>query len=99
MKKLFFIVVLGCFSLTYAADGAKLYKKCIACHGAKADKVYLNKIPALNTFSKEDQVKYLKEYAAGTRNVYGQGAIMKINIKNMTEADFVAIADYIETLK
>lgn len=100
MKKLLMIAALACVGVSaYAADAATLYKKCAVCHGAKAEKVYLNKVPALKTISKAERLKYMKEYAAGTRNAYGQGAIMKLNLKGLTEADFVAIEDYIDTLK
>ena len=95
MKKLLMIAAAACVG----ADAATLYKKCAVCHGAKADVVYLKKVPALKTISKADRLKYMKEYAAGTRNAYGQGAIMKLNLKGLTEADFVAIEDYIDTLK
>ena len=100
MKKFLAITAAACVGVAaFAADAATLYKKCAVCHGAKAEKVYLNKVPALKTIPKADRLKYMKEYAAGTRNAYGQGAIMKLNLKGMSEADFVAIEDYIETLK
>lgn len=100
MNKLLMTLAIGCLGVSaYAADGATLYKKCAVCHGAKADVVYLKKVPALKTIAKADRLKYMKEYAAGTRNAYGQGAIMKLNLKSLTEADFEAIENYIETLK
>lgn len=100
MKKLLAISALACLSVSaFAADGAKLYKKCVACHGAKAEKEYLNKVPALKTLSSAERLQYMKEYAAGTRNAYGQGAIMKLNLKGLNEEDFKAIEAYIETLK
>ncbi|AJC85989.1 cytochrome c553 [Campylobacter sp. RM16704] len=100
MKKLIILSALACIGVsTFAADGATLYKKCAVCHGAKADKVYLNKVPALNSLTKAERLQFMKEYAAGTRNAYGQGAIMKINLKGLTEADFQAIENYIESLK
>lgn len=100
MKKLLIIAALGCLGVSaYAADAATLYKKCASCHGAKADVVHLKKVPALKSISKAERLKYMKEYAAGTRNAYGMGAIMNLNLKGLTEADFEAIENYIETLK
>ena len=100
MKKFLIISAIACVGISaFAADGATLYKKCAVCHGAMADKVYLNMVPALKGTPKADRLKYMKEYAAGTRNAYGQGAIMKLNLKGLTEADFEAIENYIETLK
>ncbi|AJC87519.1 cytochrome c553 [Campylobacter insulaenigrae] len=100
MKKLIVLSALACLGVsTYAADGAALYKKCAVCHGAKAEKMYLNKVPALNSLTSAERLQYMKEYSEGKRNAYGQGAIMKINLKGLTEDDFKAIEAYIETLK
>ncbi|EAH4720196.1 c-type cytochrome [Campylobacter upsaliensis] len=99
MKKFVAISALACLAISaYAADGATLYKKCAVCHGPKADKVYLNKVPALKSISTAERLQYMKEYSEGKRNAYGQGAIMKINLKGLTEEDFKALEAYIETL-
>ena len=99
MKKFLAVCAAACIGVSaFGADGATLFKKCAVCHGAKADKVYLNKIPALKSISTAERLQYMKEYAEGKRNAYGQGAIMKINLKGLTEEDFKAIESYIETL-
>ncbi|ELB7667211.1 c-type cytochrome [Campylobacter upsaliensis] len=99
MKKFVAISALACLAISaYAANGATLYKKCAVCHGPKADKVYLNKVPALKSISTAERLQYMKEYSEGKRNAYGQGAIMKINLKGLTEEDFKALEAYIETL-
>ncbi|ENA2871405.1 c-type cytochrome [Campylobacter upsaliensis] len=99
MKKFVAISALACLAISaYAADGATLYKKCAVCHGPKADKVYLNKVPALKSISTAERLQYMKEYSEGKRNAYGQGTIMKINLKGLTEEDFKALEAYIETL-
>ncbi|EDP7906863.1 c-type cytochrome [Campylobacter upsaliensis] len=99
MKKFVAISALACLAISaYAADGATLYKKCAVCHGPKADKVYLNKVPALKSISTAERLQYMKKYSEGKRNAYGQGAIMKINLKGLTEEDFKALEAYIETL-
>ncbi|TQR29535.1 cytochrome C [Campylobacter sp. MIT 99-7217] len=99
MKKFLAISALACLGVSaFAADGATLYKKCAVCHGPNADKVYLNKVPALKSLKSADRLQYMKEYAEGKRNAYGQGAIMKINLKGLTEDDFKAIETYIESL-
>ncbi|MBM0636710.1 c-type cytochrome [Campylobacter sp. VicNov18] len=100
MRKLLAVSALACLGVSaFGADGATLFKKCAVCHGAKADKVYLNKVPALNTLSSEEITQALKEYKAGTRNKFGQGIIMKTQLASLSEADLQAIAQYIETLK
>ncbi|ELN0473208.1 cytochrome c [Campylobacter jejuni] len=100
MKKLLVVSALACLGVSaFAADGATLFKKCAVCHGANADKVYLNKVPALKTLSSAERLQCMKEYSEGKRNAYGQGAIMKLNLKGLTEEDFKAIEAHIETLK
>lgn len=101
MKKL--IVVSGAAALLagslFAADGATLYKKCAACHGPKAEKVYLNKVPALNTLSKEEIAESLKGYKAGTLDKFKSAAMMKPIAKPLSDDDIAALSEYIPTLK
>lgn len=100
MKKILTLATLACLGVSaYAADGATIFKKCAVCHGPKADKVYLNKVPPLISLSLEERAQALKEYQAGTRNKFVQGAIMKINLKGMTPEELEAVDKYIETLK
>ena len=51
MKKLLIVSSVAALLSTaaFAADGAAIYKKCIACHGAKAEKMFNNKVPALTS--------------------------------------------------
>jgi len=86
-------------SAAFAADGATLYKKCVACHGAKAEKPYMNKVPALNTLSKEEIVESLNGYKAGTLDKFKSSAMMKPMAKPLSDEDIAAVADYIQTLK
>lgn len=101
MKKL--IIVSGAAALLagslFAADGATLYKKCAACHGAKAEKAYLNKVPALNTLSKEEIAESLKGYKAGTLDKFKSAAMMKPIAKPLSDDDIAALSEYIPTLK
>lgn len=99
MKKLLTFCALICLGVSaHAADGATLFKKCAVCHGEKADKVYLGKVPALKSVSSAERLQYMKEYSEGKRNAYGQGAVMKINLKGLTEEDFKAIDTHIKSL-
>ncbi|MFL1705643.1 MULTISPECIES: c-type cytochrome [unclassified Campylobacter] len=101
MKKL--LIVSGAAALLasslFAADGATLYKKCVACHGPKAEKSFLNKVPVLTTLSKEEMVEALKAYKAGTLNKFNSAAMMKPIVAPMSEADMEAVSEYITTLK
>lgn len=102
MSKTFILISLLSLGATANAtiDGSILFNKnCKQCHGVSAERVYLNKIPALKTLDSQERFQYMKEYAAGTRNAYGHGVIMNLNLKGLEEKDLKAINDYIESLK
>jgi cytochrome c553 len=96
-KTVLFAVLIG--AVLNAADGATLYKKCAACHGASGEKKALGKSEIINTMSKEELVASLKEYKAGTRNTKGMGALMKGQVASYSEADITAVSEYISSIK
>ena len=98
MKKLFYGLMIAFTTSLFAADGASLYKTCVACHGAKAEKSALNKSQIIAGWSSENTIAALNGYKNGT---YG-GAMkstMSAQMKNLDEASIIALAKYIETLK
>ncbi|WP_305863066.1 c-type cytochrome [Helicobacter cholecystus] len=100
MKK---FLILGLASVVvsglFAADGVALYKKCATCHGPKADKKALNKSNPINVMT-SDQIKTaLEGYKAGTLNTHGQGKMMTMQVKNLSDADIDALSKYIPTIK
>lgn len=101
MKKILLGLALasGCLM---AADGADIFKKCIACHGAKAERVAPGSKGNVTIagMDKARLVEQLKGYAAGTADNGGAKAIMYANMKNfkLTDADIDAVADYISQL-
>ncbi|MDY6056806.1 MAG: c-type cytochrome [Campylobacter lanienae] len=102
MKKIVLLVALACVG-AFAADGADIYKKCAVCHGAKAEKKYLNKVPALVDTDPAQRLADMKAYKAGTLNggkgKIGMGAIMKGQMAALSDADMEAVNNYISTLK
>ena len=102
MKKIVLLVALACVG-AFAADGADIYKKCAVCHGAKAEKKYLNKVPALVDIDPAQRLADMKAYKAGTLNggkgKIGMGAIMKGQMAALSDADMEAVNNYISTLK
>lgn len=101
MKKFAFAACAALFaaSLSFGADGAAVYKKCIACHGAKADTSYLNKVPALKSVAAAERLELMKGYKAGTINNFNMGGVMKGQMASLSEEDMAAVNEYIETLK
>jgi len=96
MKKL---ILLGLFTGSlFAATGADVYKACVACHGAKAEKVALGKSKVLATLSEAEIISDMKGYKAGTFG--GQmKAIMIPQAKKLSDADIEAVAKDIQTIK
>ncbi len=105
MKKIIFsLALVGFATSVFAADGATVYKKCVVCHGKSAEKVYLNKVPALNTLTAAEMVENMKLYKEGKvgengKGKFNQGSVMKLQMAKMTEEDMNAVAEYIQTLK
>ncbi len=96
MKKLAVLTLAAATAVTLmAADGATLFKKCAGCHGAHGEKKALGKSAVIKGWPKDKVVEALKGYKAGTRNVYGMGALMKAQVAALSDADIEALADYI----
>ncbi len=98
MKKIALALLVASVSLM-AADGAAAYKKCVSCHGAKAEKKALNKSEIINTWDAAKIASTLKGYKAGTTNNHGMGALMKGQVAAYDDATIDAVAQYITTLK
>lgn len=98
MKKIALSLLVVSVSLM-AADGAALYKKCAACHGAKAEKKALGKSEVINTWDATKIEETLKGYKAGTTNNHGMGALMKGQVASYSDADIAAVSTYISGLK
>lgn len=98
MKKIALALIVAGSTLM-AADGAALYKKCVACHGAKGEKKALNKSEVIGGWDAAKTVEALNGYKAGTRNIKGMGALMKGQVAAYSDADIAAVAAYIAGLK
>lgn len=74
-----------------AEDGAALYKKCAACHGAAGEKAALGKSKIIKDMSKADFTVALKGYKDGS---YGGASkvVMKGQVANLNDAQIDAIA-------
>lgn len=99
MKKIALALALAGVSSLMAADGAALFKKCVACHGAKAEKKALGKSAIITGQDAAITVTALKGYKAGTLNTHGMGALMKGQVASYSDADIEAVAAHIAGLK
>lgn len=88
------LMILGLSSLLLAADGAALFKKCAACHGAHGEKVALGKSKVIKDLSKEELVSAMNGYKDGT---YGGAmkALMKGQVATLGADDINTLAEYI----
>jgi len=98
MKKIALALLVASVGLM-AADGAALYKKCQACHGAKAEKKALGKSEVIAGWDAAKVETALKGYKAGTLNVHGMGGLMKGQVASYDDAKIAAVSKYISTLK
>ncbi|WP_169972926.1 MULTISPECIES: c-type cytochrome [unclassified Campylobacter] len=100
MKSLYiFITICILHSSLYAIDGKEIYKKCMGCHGQKADLKYHPKASAIVNIPKERRLKALEGYKDGTINRYGMGSSMKDQVVNLSIEELIAVNEFIDTLK
>lgn len=97
MKKIALALLVTGVSLM-AADGAALYKKCAACHGANGEKAALGKSAVIGGMDAAATATDLKGYKAGTTNKKGMGALMKGQVAAYSDADIEAVSAYIAGL-
>ncbi len=81
-----------------SSNGETLYKACSSCHGQKAEKKALGKSEIIAGWDKQKTIDALNGYKNGT---YGGAmkAVMKGQVASKSEADIVALAEYISTMK
>lgn len=78
----------------FAADGAALFKKCSACHGANGEKHALGKSKIIKDMTPTEIETALHGYKNGT---YGgtMKALMKGQIAAYSDAQISTVAEYI----
>ncbi|PAF48452.1 cytochrome C [Helicobacter sp. 12S02634-8] len=100
MKKLLIVAFLGAISMAMAAEAPAAFKKCVACHGANGQKVAPGAKGGVTIagLPKAKLLADLKGYKAGTADNGGAKAIMYAQMKNVSDTDIEALADYISQL-
>ncbi|MDY0401817.1 c-type cytochrome [Sulfurovum sp.] len=98
MKKLAISMLLAGATSLMAADGAAIYAKCVACHGANGEKSALNKSGIIKGQDAATTVEQLKGYKAGTLNKYSMGGLMKGQVAALSDEDIQAVAEHIAGL-
>lgn len=83
-----------------AADGKALYteKNCHTCHGADGKAPIMPLYPKLAGQNKEYMVAQMKDIKSGKR-ANGLSAAMKAMVMNVSDEEFVAIAEYLANVK
>ena len=98
MKKVILLLTTVFAISLLASDGASLYKKCAACHGAKAEKKALNKSQIIQGWDKEKLANALKGYKDGSYGGAMKG-LMKGQVATYSDEDIKKVSEYIATLK
>ncbi|WP_428738433.1 c-type cytochrome [Sulfurimonas sp.] len=83
--------------VTASIDGAKLFAKCVACHGANGEKSALNKSQIIKGWSADKVLTALHGYKDGTYGSSMKG-VMKSQISSLSEDELKALAQHISKL-
>jgi len=78
--------------------GKAAFTACAACHGADGKLAALGKSAIIAGQPVAELVAKMKEYKAGTRDVAGNGMLMKGQMANLDDAKMEALAAYISKL-
>jgi cytochrome c553 len=98
MKKVLLALLVAGATSAMAADGAALFKKCVSCHGATAEKAALGKSQIIAGWDAAKTEAALKGYKDGSYGGPMKG-LMKGQVAAYSDADIAAVAAYIATLK
>jgi cytochrome c len=80
-----------------ASDGKALFGKCVACHGANAEKSALGKSQVIAGWDSAKIENALKGYKDGSYGGAMKG-LMKGQVAPLSDADIKALSDYISGL-
>lgn len=88
-------------SAIQAKNPKDLYKKCIACHGARGDKVAPGSAGNITIadLSKSILIEDMKGYRAKTLNKGGTAAIMYLQANGLSDEDIEILGEYISSFK
>jgi cytochrome c len=80
------------------APGKALFTTCAACHGPDGKTLALGKSAVIAGQPKADLLEKMHAYKAGTRDITGNGMLMKGQMAALSDADMDALSDYISSL-
>ena len=88
------LTLLATVAILGAADGAALFKKCAACHGANGERHALGKSKIIKDFTSEQIKTALHGYKDGS---YGGAmkALMKGQVSTLNDEQIDTLAEYI----
>ncbi|MDE6886666.1 MAG: hypothetical protein K2P17_06485 [Helicobacteraceae bacterium] len=84
---------------TNTKSAESLYKKCIACHGAKGEKTAPGSVGGvlIGNLSKDSIIESLKGYRAKTLSKGGTYAVMYLQANNLSDEDIEILGEYIDS--
>jgi len=97
MKYIFTLLILA-LSLFAKDDASAMYHSCKFCHGFKGEVKYMNIVQDLKNMDAAELEAKLRSYKKGDLDIYGYGAMMKMQMKYIPEDKIPALAAYIEKL-
>lgn len=96
MKKVILSVVAASV-VAISASATDLYKPCVACHGANAEKPALNKSAVIKGWDVQKLVDSMKGYKDGSYGGAMKG-VMKGQVVKLSDAQIQELAEYINKL-
>ena len=93
MKKLMILLAMPLMIM------ANPYDRCAGCHGIQGEKQALGKSARITGQEASLTVEQLTSYRDSDMNLYGMGKLMTSQVRDMSEEDIKAMAEYIEALK
>jgi len=85
-------------SYLFANDINDVFKRCVACHGAKGEIPALGRSILISQLSKKEFITSLKEYKNSNKNISGLGGIMQAQVYTLDEKDFEKLAQMFNLL-
>jgi cytochrome c553 len=87
-------------SLNETQIGARLFSKCVPCHGSRGEKKALGKSKIIGGWSFDRVVNALNGYINGSYNSHSpMSGIMRGQVASLSKKDVVNLAKYISSLK
>ncbi|MDR3346641.1 MAG: c-type cytochrome [Campylobacteraceae bacterium] len=89
------MLIASAATVSMAAEPEAIFKRCVVCHGKSAEKVPPGGVIVSATLSADEIKKSLKLYKSDKEHGGKMKVSMQTQVKNLSDEDIDAVADYI----